>query len=122
MAITIGHVLLDPSDDHLLVAWERSSLGHWLAMPLHRQTGPLHRAQLVISVPEVQALLGKDVKAAPMLVDTHVRRIVPDDVRSVAVCSTFLVRAIRATLTRALAAANSERQMMSQHGPGRGLF
>jgi hypothetical protein len=122
MAITIGHVLLDPSDDHLLVAWERSSLGHWLAMPIHRQTGPLHRAQLVISVPEVQALLGKDVKAVPLLVDTHIRRLVPDDARSVALCSTFLVHAIRSTLNRSLVAANSERSAPSQHGPGRGLF
>jgi hypothetical protein len=121
MPVTIGHVLLDPSDDHLLVAWERSALGHWLAMPLHRQTGPLHRAQLVISVPEVQALLGKDVKAVPLLIDTHIRRIVPDDARAVAVCSTFLVHAIRATLNRALVAANAERLMGSQHGPARGV-
>ena len=122
MPIALGHVLLDPSDDHLLVAWERSALGLWQAMPMHRQTLPLHRAQLRIEVPEVQALLGKFVKAAPLLIDTHIRRVVPDDATLVGQCSPFLVRAIRSTFNRALVAANSERQMMSQHGPGRGLF
>jgi hypothetical protein len=121
MPITIGHVLLDPSDDHLLVAWERSALGHWLAMPLHPQTGPLHRAQLRIEVLEVQALLGHDFRAVPLLVDTHIRRIVPDDARAVAVCSSFLVHAIRATLNRALASANAERLMDTPHGRARGV-
>lgn len=122
MPITIGQVLLDPSYDHLLVAWERSALGLWQAMPMHRQTGPLHRAQLVISVPEVQALLGKFVKAAPMLIDTHIRHAVPDDALIRGQCSPFLLHAIRSTFTRALVAANAERLVRSQHGPGRGLF
>jgi hypothetical protein len=122
MPITFGQVLLDPSADHLLVAWERSALRLWQGMPMHRQTGPLHRAQLVISVPEVQALLGKFVKAAPMLIDTHIRWVVPDDATLVGQCSPFLVHAIRATFNRAMVAANSERMQPSQHGPGRGLF
>jgi hypothetical protein len=122
MPITAGQVLLDPFDDHLMIAWERSALGHWLAMPMHRQTAPLHRAQHRIEADQVEALLGKLYERTPMLVDTHIRRIVPDDAALVTECPGPLVFLIRATLNRALASANAERlHGVSSLGPARGV-
>jgi hypothetical protein len=76
-----------------------------LGMPLHPQTGRLHRAHVRLSRTEVAQLLGR---SAVLVIDTRTRRTLPPDARPVADADPALVARIALTIARAWQAEQFE--------------
>jgi hypothetical protein len=104
-----GTVIADREDD-LLVVWESLRDGAWLGMPLHRQTGPLHRSHLLVPPEQAWELLGyRAPKRAVLIIDTASRRVIDAHAQIIGWLGSDLIALVEATYQRARMASQYER-------------